>query len=315
MEVLRRTRYVNKEELLSMLDAETKTDAIRSVIDKEFAPRIIKHFETSPTMIEAYNEIDKYHSLILREIVEKSGYHSVTAIVDGITQAYSLIVLLMTHQAGLEPVTYIPLADLESCREIIVSGRVDGHLSPFVRGMVARYYSHKHLRESDVLRVFDELRLILLRRGSYRERIITGLYFDGIMMRLCAFEEFSELHFRTVLFESRDFESLRATIRVNIEAIIDVMKRAHPLLTLFSEILRDCLNMTHGLEVLDLVSVMAPAYVSALTLHAHKHESRLLKQYFLFLRQAILLKLILTHIEDAIVKDSLKTIIERWVIP
>lgn len=314
LKILRKTRYVNKDELLSMLSAETKVNALIAIVEKEFAPRLIKQLEGSPTMIGVYNEIDRYHARILREIVERSGYYSIVAVVDGIAQAYSLIIALMAHQAGLKPVTYVPLTDLEAYRRMIADESVDKRLNPFVRSMLTKYYSHKRLREEDILRMLDELRLMMLRRGSYRERVIAGLYFDGIMMRLCTLEEFSEFYFRTLLFERRDFESLRATLKTDVKAAIDTVRRTHPLLALFSDVLKDCLNITYSLEVLDLVSVIAPAYISALTLHASEHNVQL-KQYLLFLRQAILLKMILAHIEDTVVKDGLKVVIERWVIP
>lgn len=314
LKILRKTRYVSKKELLSMLRAETKVNALRAIVGKEFAPKLIKRLEEVPIMSNVYSEIDRYHAHILRGIVEESGYRSLVAAVDGVAQVYSLIVMLMAHQAGLKPVTYAPLADLEVYQEIIANESTDKRLNPIIRGMLARYYSHKHLRGDDVLRMLDELRLAMLREGSYKERAIAGLYFDGIMSRLCAFEEFSELHFRTILFEKRDFDSLRATLKTNVNAAIDVIRRAHPLLALFSDALKDCLSVTYGLEALDLASVIAPAYVSALTLHASE-DGLQLKQYLLFLRQAILLKMILTHIEDAVVKDGLRMIIERWAVP
>lgn len=314
MKIFRKTRYINKEELLSMLNAETKVNALRVIVEKEFVPRLIKQLQEAPTMSNVYDEIDRYHAHILREIIKKSGNYSIVAAVNGVSQAYSLIVALMAHQIGLKPVTYVSLVDIESYQEMITNEKADKLLNPHIRSMLTKYYSQKHLKSDDVLRVLDKLRLMILELGTYRERVIAGLYFDGVMMRLCAFDELSELHFRTLLIERNDFESLRVLLKNDVNAAADVIRRAHPLLTLFSDALKDCLKVAHGIEVLDLVNIMVPAYVSALTLHVSERDVQL-KHYFLFLRQAILLKIVLAIIEDSTLKDGLRVVIDRWVVP
>ncbi|MEM1618757.1 MAG: hypothetical protein QXE77_04320 [Desulfurococcaceae archaeon] len=311
--VFRKSSIVLKEEYCSMLSADTRSGSLRAIIDKEFAPRLIKIAEESRDLSRILAEVDRYHAILLTRILEETEAERTVLAVDALARTYSSVPALLTHQMGLKPLSYFPVPGVSSIKEYLESAQFYA-TNPFLSKLLGYYRSLGRLKPENLVKVLDEIALIIKDSEYVHEYLAAGLYYDLILLRLCSIHYFSDAEFKSLLIPAQELKDACKLVTSSPEQIIGILKKAHPATSVASSIYEDSLKFLGRIEGLDLVAVMAPAYLASQILHVKPAES-LLKYYLLYLRQSVLLKLVLVFVEEPSVKPELRLFIERWVSP
>lgn len=311
--VFRKSSIVLKEEYCSMLSADTRSGSLRAIIDKEFAPKLIKIAEEFRDLSRILAEVDRYHAILLTRILEAAKTERTVLAVDALVRTYSFLPAVIAHQMGFKPLSFIPIPGVGGLKENLDLTRFCV-VNPLLSKLVSYYRSLDRLKPENVVKILDEIAAVIKNSEYVHEYLVAGLYYDLVLIRLCSIHDLSGFEFKPLLMPVQGFREICKLTMSNIEQIPSALKRARPVISVASSIYEDSLRFLGRIEGLDLVAVMAPAYLASLILHVKPAES-LLKYYLLYLRQSVLLKLVLVFVEEPSVKPELRLFIERWVSP
>lgn len=317
MLILDKTGYIFKDEYLKMLTADNRIDALRTIIDKRFAPQLIKVAEENPILMERLlREVDAYHGNVLADLVEACrGCEEFARAVEGVIGVYSTIIALAEAQHSEKPLTYVfPGISARAIEETMAIGATPVRANPYVAKLLRNYLLKKKLQDADIQRIFDEIRHALALGKTFEERVVAGLLYDAVLMRMCTIGEFKGLAWRPLLLDPHDLDNVCKALETDIEAGLDVLRKTRPVYAVITEIVGNASDIVRGMQALDLAIAVAPAYLASQVLHVGT-SSVFLRLYTFYLRQAVLLKLVLVVVGVSQLRDAVRSFIERWVSP
>lgn len=313
--------YIDKENLilrdeyLKLLKAEDLNEALRVLLDKAFITQLLEKREKEQAVLsDILSILDNYHIELLNRIISSAKNKAYAYAVEGVFEVYNVTIALLNYTRGLKPVSYFATKSTRNL-EIYLIGK-KAVLNPYVENLVKSFHEYNKLIPEKISRIYDAIKLSLARSKNYNEYVITGLFYDTTILRLCSIHELKDVLWRPLLINMGDFTSICKLLEADPMSAFDAFKKIRPVFTIVYSMALDISKIARGLEIIDVLIPMAPAYLSALTLHVYE-TSELLKKYFFTLRQYLLLRLVLTAINsrDITLKSELKTIIERWVTP
>ncbi|MEM0001358.1 MAG: hypothetical protein QXS24_06120 [Desulfurococcaceae archaeon] len=306
---------VLRDEYLKILKAEDLNEAFRVLLDKAFAAKLLEKREKEQAILtDILSILDDYHIELLNRIINSAKNKTYAYAVEGVFEVYNAAIALLNYTKGFKPVGYFTTKSTKNI-EAYLGGKKAG-LNPYVEDLVKSFHEYSKLIPEKVSRIYDAIRSIIARSGNYNEYVIAGLFHDITIMRLCTIHGLKDALWRPLLINIGDFTSICKLLEADPMSALDAFRKIRPVFTIVHSMALDVSRIARGLEIIDVLVPIAPAYLSALTLHVYE-TSELLKDYFFALRQYLLLRLVLTtiHSKDITLKSELKTIIERWVIP
>ncbi|MEM4481466.1 MAG: hypothetical protein QXK88_02645 [Desulfurococcaceae archaeon] len=311
----RRNVYISKEEYLKMLNTNNLTEAIRAIVNKDFAPSTLRKLEELRIGLNSLmRDLDIYHASTLHQLVETCKTHREFAeAIEGILETLGAVVAFLSHERGLKPIGYLPtfanvLVEFAATRKTYPNKYVDL--------LSKAYFSRKALRGEDILRIYDYILRVIKRTEKYGVFIASGLLYDFTLLRLCSIIGFRDYTWRPLLVSLEEMSSACKSLEAGLSQTIEFLKRARPILSYACSMGMDIARFTYGYELLDLLAVSASSHYSAFSLHVMEPEV-FLKNYLLIMRQSFLIRLVLSsiHLGDPSVKNELRAFIERWVYP
>lgn len=309
-----RTRLLTREDYLRLISAESRSTGLRSIYEKEFAPKLAKLAEERPADLSTLlHELDKYHTDMLLKVVNEDPDNRVLVGVDALLRTYSLIPALLAHQKGLKPNTYISVPMIIPS-ELITQPRSAYSVNPLIVDILKDYISAGKLRPETIARSLDRISTAIRTAKSYHEFLVSSLFYDMILVRLCSFREFREVLLRPLLITAQDLKGVCELASVDLQSALSVLKKTHPCMNTVVSVYEDSVRLVPPFEALDLSITVSTSFIATQILHSG-NRSFSLKKYLLYLRQSTLLRTVLLLLEEPTLRSDLRLFIERWIRP
>lgn len=314
--ILKHEYYITREEYLKILSTRNLFEALRSIIDKRFTHQLLEKIEKGDYTIKSILEqIEEFNLAVAHESLSNIRNKEFRDAVEAVYEVYATLVALINHQETGRFLSHIPSRSIR-----ILGGSLEkpGRLivNPYVDRLIGTYRALRKIDPDSVLRIYDSIRNGLRRTERYHEFLVAGLSYDLSLILLCSIPLFRDTSMRPILLGAMDLETICKLMEVDPLSSLEYLKKTRPLFANITSLLSDISKLAQRYESLEFVFYMYTPYISYQLLHTEE-SSEALKEYYLYMRQLFLTRLVLTllHHQDETLMSYTRTLIERWVYP
>lgn len=316
IDILRRDKYIYREEYIKLLSTRSIHEALRTLVGKIFAPRILEGLEKGQlSFTDVVKKLDEYNLEIAFEelLMIKEDYLKNT--IEAIYEVYPVITALLSYQETGRLVSHLPSKTVRILEESLEKPPASS-INPFINRILADYRAQRKLDVDSVIRVLDSVRNTVKNIQDYHEFLVTSIAYDILLLSLCSHPLFRDSYLRPLLINASEMQSICKLIEVDPVSAIDSLKKTRPIFTGLIGLASDIEKITTRHELLELILYLYPPYISWQVLHFGDSKV-VLKNALLYLRQSLLTRLSFTfiHEQDEILVNQLRSLIERWIYP